>query len=122
MDNKVFSTGLQSKIDKLKSKRTPIKLGEIHFDSPLLLAPMASICTPPFRLLMEDLGAGGTVSELISANGINYGNEKTINMLKIDEREKNIGIQLFGEDAPSIAKAAQIAVKNTHKPCMHPAM
>jgi len=86
----------------------PIKLGHIDFDSPLILAPMAGICTPPFRLLMEELGAGGTVSELISCHGINYGNQKTLDMIKIDEREKNIGIQLFGEDPESMAKAAKV--------------
>jgi nifR3 family TIM-barrel protein len=97
------------------AKRESIELGSIGFDSKLLLAPMAGICTPPFRLLMEDLGAGGTVSELISCHGINYENKKTLDMLKIDEREKNIGIQLFGEDAESFAKAAVIAEQRNPK-------
>lgn len=70
---------------------------------------MAGICTPPFRLLMEDLGAGGGVSELISCHGINYENKKTLDMLKIDAREKNVGIQLFGEDKEAMAKAAVVA-------------
>ena len=60
---------------------------------------------------MEDLGAGGTVSELISCHGINYQNEKTINMLKVDPREKHVGIQLFGEEAEALARAAEIAEK-----------
>lgn len=104
-----FSTDLQQKIDKLLTYRQKTSLGSIDFASPLLLAPMAGICTPPFRLLMEDLGAGGTVSELISCHGINYENKKTLDMLKIDEREKNIGIQLFGEDKDAMAKAAIVA-------------
>lgn len=115
MHIKSFTTDLQKKIDLLKVKRSSVQLGDIGFDSPLLLAPMASICTPPFRLLMEDLGAGGTVSELISANGINYGNEKTLKMLKIDEREKNIGIQIFGEDGKSMASAAKIVARQNPK-------
>lgn len=90
-------------------------LGSIDFSSPLLLAPMAGICTPPFRLLMEDLGAGGTVSELISCHGINYENKKTLTMLKIDEREKNVGIQLFGEDGDAMAKAAKVALRSNPK-------
>lgn len=114
MQTTPFSKELAQKIDTLKAKRKKIQLGNISFDSPLLLAPMASICNPPFRLLMEDLGAGGTVSELISANGINYGNEKTNQMLKIDERERNVGIQLFGEEGESMARAAKIAA--THNP------
>ncbi len=58
---------------------------------------------------MEELGAGGTVSELISCHGINYGNEKTRQMLTIHPKEKNVGIQLFGEDTLSMAKAAATA-------------
>lgn len=105
----MFSPELQSKIDALKSKRAPVSLGSISFDSPLLLAPMSAICHFPFRLLMEELGAGGTVSELISCHGINYGNEKTRQMLRIHPREKNVGIQLFGEDQEAMAKAASVA-------------
>ncbi len=104
-----FSSELQAKIDLLKSRREPIQLGNVHFDSPLILAPMSSICTAPFRLLMEDLGAGGTVSELISCHGINYKNTRTLEMLKIDPNEKNIGLQLFGEGADAMAEAAKVA-------------
>lgn len=104
-----FSKDLQSKIDSLSKRRTPLHLGNIAFSSPLLLAPMSAICSAPFRLLMEDLGAGGTVSELVSCHGINYGNEKTKRMLTIDEREENIGLQLFGEDPSAMSEAAKVA-------------
>jgi len=70
---------------------------------------MAAICNAPFRLLMQELGAGGSVSELISCHGINHGNERTRHMLKIDPREKHSGIQLFGEDASAMSEAAKIA-------------
>lgn len=115
MQTRNFSPSLSKKIESLSLKKRATKLGSIHFDSQLLLAPMAGICTPPFRLLMEDLGAGGTVSELISVHGINYENKKTLEMLKIDEREKNVGIQLFGEDPESFAKAAAIAEQRNPK-------
>lgn len=58
---------------------------------------------------MEELGAGGTVSELISCHGINYGNQRTIDMLRVDPREKNMGLQLFGEDPEAMARAASVA-------------
>lgn len=107
--NAPFSSELQSKIDTLKARRRPVQLGAIHFDSPLLLAPMSSIGTAPYRLLMEDLGAGGTVSELISCHGINYKNVRTTEMLKVDHRENNIGLQLFGENPQAMALAAKVA-------------
>jgi tRNA-dihydrouridine synthase B len=104
-----FSPELSQKIASFKSHAKPIKLGSIPFDSKLILAPMAGICNIPYRLLMEDLGAGGTVSELISCHGINYGNERTLEMLKIHPLERNVGIQLFGEDADAMARAAEVA-------------
>ncbi len=110
-----FSPELQTKIDVLKSRQTPIKLGGISFDSKCLLAPMSSICTAPYRLLMEELGAGGTVSELISCHGINYKNEKTFKMLEIHPRERNVGIQLFGENAEAMAQAAEVAADKNPK-------
>jgi len=106
---KPFSPELEGKLQRFRSFATPTKLGKIDFTSKLILAPMAGICNIPFRVLMEDLGAGGTVSELISCHGINYGNERTLDMLKIHPREQNVGIQLFGEDADSMAKAAEVA-------------
>ena len=104
-----FTPELTAKIEKFQSFSAPMTLGKINFSSKLLLAPMAGICNMPFRLLMEDLGAGGTVSELISCHGINYGNQRTLEMLKIDPLEKNVGIQLFGEDPEAMARAAAVA-------------
>lgn len=115
MHTRAFSKELQAKIDTYKPLRKETRLGAVSFESPLLLAPMAGICSPPFRLLMEDLGAGGTVSELISAHGVNHGNQRTRDMLRIDEREKNIGLQLFGEDAESMALAAKVAQEENPK-------
>ena len=105
----MFSSDLQQKIDSLKELRSEISLGNVKFSSPLLLAPMSMICSAPYRLLMEELGAGGTVSELVSCHGILHGNKKTRKMLSIDPREKNVGIQLFGEDASSMSEAAIVA-------------
>lgn len=109
MTNTDFSPPLQQKIELLKGRMQPIKLGSVSFDSPLLLAPMSAICNAPYRVLMEKLGCGGTVSELISCHGINHGNDKTLDMLKLDPDEKNVGIQLFGEDPMAMAKAAEVA-------------
>ncbi|MBF0205719.1 MAG: tRNA-dihydrouridine synthase, partial [Oligoflexia bacterium] len=54
-----------------------IQIAGLTFASPLLLAPMAGITNAPFRVLMEELGAGGTISELISGNGISHNNKRT---------------------------------------------
>lgn len=106
-----YSHSLQEKIHLLRSRMSDLTIGEskISMANPLWLAPMSAICTAPFRLFMEELGAGLTVSELVSCHGINHGNERTINMLRLLPQEKNVGLQLFGEDAEAMAKAAQKA-------------
>lgn len=104
-----FSPELEAKIEKFSVYKQPMKLGSIYFSSRLILAPMAGICNIPFRLLMEDLGAGGTVSELVSCHGINHGNKRTLDMLKIDPLEKIVGLQLFGEDIDAMTRAAMVA-------------
>lgn len=93
----------------------PVQLGSIHFDSPLLLAPMSAICNAPFRYLMEELGAGGTISELISCNGIKFVNARTKKLLEISPYEKNVGIQLFGDDPEILAMAAKVAQESGPK-------
>ena len=112
---KPFSENLQNKIAPLMKRRQKITLGKVNFDSKLIMAPMAGICTAPFRMLMQDLGAGGTVSELISCHGINYKNSKTIDMLYVDKDEKNVGIQLFGEDANAFCRSIETVMKSNPK-------
>ncbi len=106
-----FSDSLQSKLDILNSRKQSCRLGELDFSSRILLAPMASICNAPFRLLMQQLGAGGSASELVSCDGIIHGNKRTLDMLRIHPKEKHLGIQLFGEDKDIMAQAAKTALE-----------
>ena len=92
--------------DKSLSSKGPIKLGAVHFSSHLLLAPLSGVTDIPYRLLMQQLGSGGSISELVSAEGIIRDHAKTVKLLTIDKQEKNVGIQIFGHDPNSIAKAA----------------
>ncbi|MCK6596822.1 MAG: tRNA dihydrouridine synthase DusB [Bdellovibrionaceae bacterium] len=75
--------------------------------NPFVLAPMAGITDHSFRTLMRQLDSSVVVSELISANGIEYENQKTLDMMGFDEIQRPIAIQLFGDDPEVIAKAAQ---------------
>lgn len=81
----------------------------IHLQAnPFVLAPMAGITDSPFRKFMRELGAGIVISELISAQGLKYKSQKTFDMLKFDEGERPVGIQLFGESPEVLAEAAKI--------------
>ena len=78
---------------------------------PYVLAPMASITNAPFRLVMKELGAGIVISELISATGLEYGGQKTIDLCRYFEGERPVGLQIFGEDAETLAQAASLLEK-----------
>ncbi|MCF7798387.1 tRNA dihydrouridine synthase DusB [Candidatus Woesearchaeota archaeon] len=80
----------------------------MNFSSKVFLAPMAGITDPAFRAVCAKSGAGMTVTELVSAQGILKNNEKTKEMIARAEQEKKFAIQLFGSDPTCMAKAAEI--------------
>ena len=104
-----YSPSLERKINRLLQRKRPITLATLSFSSPFLLAPMAAIGNAPFRLLMQELGSGGSISEFISCQGILHANRRTKQMLKIHPREENVGIQIFGQDPEKMAQAALLA-------------
>lgn len=77
-------------------------------ENPFVLAPMAGITDHSFRTLMRELQSSVVVSELISANGIEYDNEKTLAMMGYDEVQRPVAIQLFGDDPEVLANAAKV--------------
>jgi len=73
------------------------------------LAPMAGVTEICFRQLMDELGAGLLVSELVSAKGLLYQSERTRQMMGIHSpRNVLTGVQLFGETAEDMAHAARV--------------
>ena len=85
-----------------------MRLGNIELDVPVALAPMAGISDLPYRVICRKFGCGLTVSEMVSAKGLLYKNEKTFAMLQIDEAERPTAIQLFGSVPEELAEAARI--------------
>jgi tRNA-dihydrouridine synthase B len=75
--------------------------------NPFVLAPMAGITDSPFRRFMREMGAGIVISELVSAQGLKYNSQKTKDLMRFDERERPVGIQLFGECGDVIGEAAK---------------
>ncbi|MCC6277153.1 MAG: tRNA dihydrouridine synthase DusB [Oligoflexia bacterium] len=74
--------------------------------NPFVLAPMAGITDNAFRSFMKEMGAGIVVTELISAYGIEYRSHRTIDLMSFTSQQRPIGVQIFGEDATVLAKAA----------------
>ena len=88
-----------------------IKLGPLTVDHPFLLAPMAGITNSPFRRLMREYQSSVVISELVSANGIEYASARTLELLDFVEAERPVGLQIFGEDVENLVKACQVVEK-----------
>ncbi|WP_423800315.1 tRNA dihydrouridine synthase DusB [Neobacillus sp. SAB-20_R2A] len=91
-----------------------LKIGNIEMKNPVVLAPMAGVCNSAFRLTVKEFGAGLVCAEMVSDKGIVFKNEKTMNMLYIDEREKPLSLQIFGGEKETLVEAARFVDKNTN--------
>ena len=71
------------------------------------MAPMAGVTDSVFRYFVHREGAGLSYTELVSAKGLYYKSIGSIELLHIDEREGDVGIQLFGNEPEMIAYAVR---------------
>ena len=84
-----------------------MKIGNIQIETPIFLAPMAGVTDYPFRILCKEMGAGIVYSEFVSADGIIRENLKTLNLIRFEDEERTIGVQIFGSDANTMKDAAR---------------
>ncbi len=91
-----------------------LKIGNIEMKNQVVLAPMAGVCNSAFRLTVKEFGAGLVCAEMVSDKGIILKNEKTMNMLYIDEREKPLSLQIFGGEKETLVQAAKFVDENTN--------
>ncbi len=73
----------------------------------LLLAPMAGVSDEAFRTLCREQGADLTYTEMVSAKGLSYANEKTRHLLHLAEGENQVAVQLFGHEPDVMADQAR---------------
>lgn len=97
-----------------KMSEKPFQIGNHVMDNRVVLAPMAGISNSAFRLTVKEFGAGLVYAEMISDKGIVQKNERTMNMLYIDERENPLSLQIFGGDKETLVEAAKYVDQNTN--------
>ena len=89
-----------------------VKIGNIELsDFPLLLAPMEDVSDPPFRALCKENGADVVYTEFISSEGLIRDAAKSVMKLDIYEKERPVGIQIFGANLDSMLKSVEIVEK-----------
>ena len=89
------------------------KIGDIQLpEFPLLLAPMEDVSDPPFRALCKENGADVVYTEFISSEGLIRDAAKSVIKLDIYEKERPVGIQIFGAEMDSMLQAIDIVEKS----------
>ena len=86
-----------------------VKIGDIALpDFPLLLAPMEDVSDPPFRALCKEHGADVVYTEFISSEGLIRDAAKSVQKLDIYNKERPVGIQIFGSNLDSMLRSVEI--------------
>lgn len=85
-----------------------ISIGKVSIQNNIFLAPMAGVSDLPFRVICRELGCGLAYTEMISAKGLIYRNEHTIDLLRVAEEERPVPVQIFGSEPAIMAEAAKI--------------
>ncbi|MBR1914120.1 MAG: tRNA dihydrouridine synthase DusB [Lachnospiraceae bacterium] len=73
-----------------------------------VLSPMAGVTDMSYRVICHEMGADLTVTEMISAKAVTYGNKATYALCRIDGSEHPVSLQIFGSEPETMAEAAKI--------------
>ncbi|NMA34373.1 MAG: tRNA dihydrouridine synthase DusB [Clostridiaceae bacterium] len=84
-----------------------MKIGPLMLENNIFLAPMAGVTDLPFRVLCKEQGCGFVCTEMISAKGMYYNDEKTWRLAELSEAELPAAIQIFGSEPDILAHAAE---------------
>lgn len=90
------------------------KIGNVETKNNVVLAPMAGVCNPAFRLIAKEFGCGLVCAEMVSDKAIVHKNERTLQMLYVDDREKPLSLQIFGGDVETLVEAAKVVDRHTN--------
>ncbi len=89
-----------------------MKIGSIQVDNPLFLGPMAGVTDWAFREICASLGAGVTVTEMVSSRALVYQDKKSVGLLRKNSGSI-CGAQIFGNDPEIMAQAAVLALEHS---------
>lgn len=84
----------------------PLTIGHLTVPTPVILAPMAGITDLAFRRICKQMGCSLVITEMVSAKGLYYKDDKSRELLRTHPEETPVGIQIFGSDEKIMAWAA----------------
>jgi tRNA-dihydrouridine synthase B len=80
-----------------------LKIGNIELNTNIVLAPMAGVTDITYRTICKEMGAGLVVTEMVSAKGLYYKDIKTKKLMKTNEKNRPVSLQIFGSDPDIMA-------------------
>jgi len=83
-----------------------MKIGNINIENNVALGPMAGVTDLSFRLICKEMGCGIVFTEMVSAKGIYYNDKKTEKLMRIEQKERPVAMQIFGSDPDIMATVA----------------
>ncbi|NIA14441.1 MAG: tRNA dihydrouridine synthase DusB [Nitrospiraceae bacterium] len=86
-----------------------MRIGDIELKKPLALAPMENVSDPPFRRICKDYGADILYTEFANCEAVVRDVKRTLRKFEIDDAERPIGIQIYGNKPDSMERAAALA-------------
>lgn len=86
-----------------------MQIGNVTLAGRMVLAPMAGVTDRAFRQICREHGAALTVTEMVSAKALTYGDKKTPKLLSLAENEHPAAAQIFGHEPETMAEGAKIA-------------
>ncbi len=84
-----------------------LKIGNITLKNNILLAPMAGMTNLPFRLICKKFGPSLVCTEMVSSKGLYYNDEKTKQLLNMENEIRPVAVQIFGNDVQAMSIAAK---------------
>lgn len=84
-------------------KTNPLKIGNVLLKSNVLAAPLAGVSDIGFRAVCRLFGAALCYTEMISAKGLFFNNDKTKKLLQTTELESPCAVQIFGSEPDLMA-------------------
>ncbi|HSQ33751.1 MAG TPA: tRNA dihydrouridine synthase DusB [Peptostreptococcaceae bacterium] len=85
-----------------------MKIGNVELKNKVFLSPMAGVTDLPFRLICKEQNCGMLYTEMINAKALCYDDENTKKMLRIEEEEHPVAVQIFGSEPEYMGRAAEI--------------
>lgn len=91
-----------------------MQIGTVTIQGYAALAPMAGVADRAFRRICADFGAAYVVGEMVSCKGLCFNDQKSDELLVLDDEARPAAVQLFGDDPDIMAQAARLAMR--HRP------